>query len=101
MRAEWRAWPSAPSCDRPPMDLASAAMKTMLRSARRGTTHACLAVLVGGSLISLAGCGVGTYHIPNVPPVVKQPPDKSNSLLDDEPAEEKKSEDSKAEDEKK
>jgi hypothetical protein len=69
------------------MDLASAAMKT----------RACLgAVLLGGSLLALGGCGVGEYHIPAVAPVVKQPPDKSNSLLDDEPAEEKKPEETPA-----
>jgi hypothetical protein len=70
------------------MDLASAAMKT----------RACLgAVLLGGSLLALGGCGVGEYHIPAVAPVVKQPPDKSNSLLDDEPAAEEKKPEEKSE----
>jgi len=30
--------------------------------------------LVLGSLLSLQGCGAGTYQIPNVEPVVKQKP---------------------------
>ena len=57
-----------PPCYRLRLDLASAAMKT---------THAFLcALLLGGSLFALEGCGSGTYRIPNVPPVVKQKPEE-------------------------
>jgi hypothetical protein len=80
MHADWRARLAAPPCYERPMDLASAAMKTILGAA-----------LLGGSLFALGGCGVGTYHIPNVAPVVKQPP-KTNSLLDDTSTDEPKPE---------
>jgi hypothetical protein len=50
------------------MDLACAAMKT---------SHAFLCALVlGGTLFALEGCGQGTYRIPNVAPVVKQKPEE-------------------------
>lgn len=82
MHSDWRARLAAPSCYERPKDLASAAMKTAM-----------VAMLVGGSLFALGGCGVGTYHIPNVAPVVKQPPEAGGgSLLDDEPTETKKPE---------
>jgi len=91
MHADWRARRAAPPCYERPMDLASAAMKTTIRSTQ-GSARAFLgAVLLGGSLFALAGCGVGTYHIPNVAPVVKQPP-KTNSLLDDTSTDEPKPE---------
>jgi hypothetical protein len=68
-------------------------MKTTTLRSTQGSARAFLgAALLGGSLFALGGCGVGEYHIPAVAPVVKQPPDKGNSLLDDEPAEEKKPE---------
>jgi hypothetical protein len=73
------------------MDLASAAMKTTTLRSTQGSARAFLgAALIGGSLLTLGGCGVGEYHIPAVAPVVKQPPEKGNSLLDDEPAPEEK-----------
>lgn len=34
-----------------------------------------------GCVVALQGCGAGTYHIPNVEPVVKQKPD--DDLLED------------------
>jgi hypothetical protein len=60
------------------MDLASAAMKT----------HGFLgrALLGGGLVLVLQGCGAGTYKIPDVAPVVKQKPEEDILGGDDAPA---------------
>jgi len=68
------------------LDLASAAMKT---------SHAFLyALMLGGTLFALEGCGQGTYRIPNVAPVVKQKPEEDILGGDDSKSEAPKTESS-------
>jgi microcystin-dependent protein len=46
------------------------------------TTRWILGAALLGSLWALGGCGVGTYQIPNVEPVVKPKPDDDDLLND-------------------